>query len=70
DISSALNIINSLSGNELDKLKMIPLDLIKDIKTLPDDQVKIQNKNIYGFANELINYSPKYQNIFKVLLGN
>jgi len=70
DISSALNIINSLSENELDKLKMVPLDLIKDIKTLPDDRVKIQNKNIYGFANELIDYSPKYQNIFKVLLGN
>ncbi|MCK5022518.1 MAG: hypothetical protein KAR54_04675, partial [Candidatus Pacebacteria bacterium] len=70
NISSALNIINSLSENELDKLKIIPLDLIKDIKTLPDDQIKIQNKNIYGFAHELINYSPKYQNIFKVLLGN
>ncbi|GAG65594.1 unnamed protein product, partial [marine sediment metagenome] len=70
DISYALNIINSLSENELDKLKIIPLDLIKDIKTLPDDQVKIQNKNICGFANKLINYSPKYQNIFKVLLGN
>ena len=70
DISSALNIINSLSENELDRLKIIPLDLIKDIKILPDDQVKIQNKNICGFASELINYSPKYQNIFKVLLGN
>ncbi|MEE8564491.1 MAG: chromosome segregation protein SMC [Atribacterota bacterium] len=70
DISYALNIINSLSENELDKLKIIPLDLIKDIKILPDDQVKIQNKNICGFASELINYSPKYQNIFKVLLGN
>ena len=70
DISSALNIIDSLSENELDKFKMIPLDLIKKLKTLPDDQTKIQNKNIYGFANELITYSPKYQNIFKVLLGN
>lgn len=70
NISSALNIIDTLSENELDKLKMIPLDLIKNLKTIPDDQVKIQNKNIYGFASELINYSPKYQNIFKVLLGN
>ena len=70
DISSALNIINSLSENELDKLKMIPLDLIKNIKTRPDEQVKNKNKNICGFANELINYSPKYQNIFEVLLGN
>jgi len=70
DISYALNIINSLSENELEKLKIIPLDLIKNIKTLPDDQVKIQNKSICGFANELINYSPKYQNLFKVLLGN
>ncbi|MBA7498612.1 Chromosome partition protein Smc [subsurface metagenome] len=70
DISSALNILNSLSENELEKLKIIPLDLIKNIKTLPDDQVKIQNKSICGFANELINYSPKYQNLFKVLLGN
>lgn len=70
DISSALNIINSLSENELDKLKMIPLDLIKNIKTRPEEQVKNKNKNICGFANELINYSPKYQNIFEVLLGN
>ena len=70
DISSALNIINSLSENELDKLKMIPLDLIKNIKTRPDEQVKNKNENICGFANELINYSPKYQNIFEVLLGN
>jgi chromosome segregation protein len=70
DISSALNIINSLSENELDKLKMIPLDLIKNIKTRPDEQVRNKNENICGFANELINYSPKYQNIFKVLLGN
>jgi len=70
DISYALNIINSLSENELEKLKIIPLDLIKNIKTLSDDQVKIKNKNICGFAHELINYSQKYQNLFKVLLGN
>ncbi|GAI61169.1 unnamed protein product, partial [marine sediment metagenome] len=50
DISYALNIINSLSENELEKLKIIPLDLIKNIKTLSDDQVKIKNKNICGFA--------------------
>ncbi|MBU1427350.1 hypothetical protein KKB07_00645, partial [bacterium] len=70
DISYALNIINSLSGNELEKLKIIPLDLIKNIKTLPDNQGKIQNNNICGFAHKLINYSQKYQNLFKVLLGN
>ena len=70
DISCALNIINSLSENELEKLKIIPLDLIKTIESLPDDQVKIQNKNICGFANDLINYSQKYLNLFKVLLGN
>lgn len=70
NISSALNIINSLSENELDEIKMIPLDLIENIKTLPDDRIKIYNENICGFANELINYSQKYQNLFKVLLGN
>lgn len=70
DISYALNIINSLSENELEKLKIIPLDLIKNIKTLPDNQVEIQNNNICGFAHELINYSQRYQNLFKVLLGN
>ncbi|MDO9555438.1 MAG: chromosome segregation protein SMC [Atribacterota bacterium] len=70
DISYALNIINSLSENELDKLKIIPLDLIKSIKTLPGNQVKIKNNKICGFAHELVNYSPKYQNLFKVLLGN
>jgi len=70
DISYALNIINSLSEKELDKLKIIPMDLIKNIKTRPDEQVKIQNKNICGFASELISYSQKYQNIFRVLLGN
>ena len=70
NISSALNIIDSLSENELDEIKMIPLDLIENIKTLPDDRIKIHNKNICGFANELINYPQKYQNLFKVLLGN
>jgi len=70
NISSALDIINSLSENELDEIKLIPLDLIEKIKTLPDDQVKFQNKNIYGLANNLINYSQKHQNLFKVLLGN
>ena len=70
DISSALNIINSSLEKELDILKIIPLDLNKNIKTLTDSQVKIQNKSICGFAHELINYSPKYQNLFKVLLGN
>jgi len=70
DISSALNIINSSLEKELDILKIIPLDLIKNIKTLTDDQVKIHNKSVCGFAHELINYSPKYQNLFKVLLGN
>lgn len=70
NIFSALNIINSLSENELDEIKMIPLDLIENIKTLPDDRIKIHNKNICGFANELINYPQKYQNLFKVLLGN
>ena len=70
DISSALNIINSSLEKELDILKIIPLDLIKNIKTLTDDQVKVHNKSVCGFAHELINYSPKYQNLFKVLLGN
>ncbi|MCJ7650240.1 MAG: chromosome segregation protein SMC, partial [Candidatus Lokiarchaeota archaeon] len=69
NISSALNIISSLSENELDEIKLIPLDLIEKIKTLPDDQVKFHNKNICGFANNLIDYSQKYQNLFKVLLG-
>ncbi|MEA2088091.1 MAG: chromosome segregation protein SMC [Candidatus Caldatribacteriota bacterium] len=70
NISSALDIINSLSENELDEIKLLPLDLIEKIKTLPDDQVKFQNKNIYGLASSLINYSQKYQNLFKALLGN
>ena len=70
DISYALNIINSLSENELEKLKIIPLDLIKNIKTLPGNQGEIKNNNICGFAHELIDYSQKYQNLFKVLLGN
>ena len=70
NISYALNIINSLSEKELDKLKIIPMDLIKNIKTRPDEQVKIQNKNICGFASELMNYPQKYQNLFRVLLGN
>jgi len=70
DISYALNIINSLSKNELEKLKIIPLDLIKNIKTLPDVQIKSKNKNICGFAHKLIYYSQKYQNLFKVLLRN
>jgi len=69
-ISSALNIISSLSENELDEIKLIPLDLIEKIKTLPVDQIKFHNKNICGFANNLINYSQKHQNLFKVLLGN
>jgi len=60
DISSALNIINSSLEKDLDILKIIPLDLIKNIKTLTDDQVKIHNKSVCGFAHELINYSPKY----------
>ena len=70
NISSALNIINSLSENELDEIKLIPLDLIEKNKTLSDDQVKFYNKNIYGFANNLINYSQKHQNLFNSLLGN
>ncbi|HZK11331.1 MAG TPA: hypothetical protein VFD10_03135, partial [Atribacterota bacterium] len=70
NISSALNIISSLSENELDEIKLIPLDLIEKIKTLPVDQIKFHNKNICGFANNLINYSQKHQNLFKVLLGN
>ncbi|MGB2783350.1 MAG: AAA family ATPase, partial [Atribacterota bacterium] len=70
NISSALNIINSLSENELDEIKLIPLDLIEKSKILSDDQVKFYNKNICGFANNLINYSQKHQNLFNILLGN
>ena len=70
NISSALSIINALSENDLDEIKLIPLDLIEKIKTLPDDQVKFHHKNICGFANNLIDYSQKHQNLFKVLLGN
>jgi len=70
NISSALNIINSLSENELDEIKLLPLDLIEKIKTPPDGQAKFNNKNICGFAKNLINYSRKHQNLFKVLLGN
>ncbi|MDD5013897.1 MAG: chromosome segregation protein SMC [Atribacterota bacterium] len=70
NISSALNIISSLLENELDEFKLIPLDLIEKIKTLPVNQIKFHNKNICGFANNLINYPQKHQNLFKVLLGN
>ena len=70
NISSALNIISSLSENEFDEFKLIPLDLIEKVKTLPIKQIKFRNKNICGFANNLINYSQKHQNLFKVLLGN
>jgi len=70
NISSALNIISSLSENEFDEFKLIPLDLIEKVKTLPIRQIKFHNKNICGFANNLINYSQKHQNLFKVLLGN
>jgi len=70
DISSTLDIINSLKENDLEKIKIIPLDLIKDIKKIPGDQLKIKNKNICGFAHKLINYPRKYSNLFNALLGD
>jgi len=70
DISYALNIINSIPKNELVKLKIVPMNLLKNVKTFPGNQANIKNKNICGFACELINYSQKYQNLFKLLLGN
>jgi len=70
DIYSALNVISSLPKNELNEIKLMPLDLIKEAKVLSGDKVEIHGKNICGFADELITYSKIYQDLFKVLLGN
>ncbi|MHC2995353.1 MAG: chromosome segregation protein SMC [Candidatus Atribacteria bacterium] len=70
DIYFALNIISSLPKNELNEIKLMPLDLIKKAKVLSEDKVKIHGENICGFADELITYSKIYHDLFKVLLGN
>lgn len=70
DIYSALNVISSLPKNELNEIKLMPLDLIKKAKVLSEDKIKIHGENICGFADELIIYSEIYHDLFKVLLGN
>ncbi len=70
NISTALNIINALSEDELGEIKLIPLDLIEKNKAFSNNRIKFDNKSICGFANNLINYSQKHKNLFNVLLGN
>jgi len=70
NISTALNIISLLSKNELNEIKLISLDLIKKIKIFSNNQIKISDENIYGFADQIITYSQEYQELFKVLLGH
>ena len=70
NISTALNTISLLSENELNEIKLISLDLIKKIKIFSNNQIKISDENICGFADQIITYSQEYQELFKVLLGN
>lgn len=70
NISTALNTISLLSENELNEIKLISLDLIKKIKIFSNNQIKISDENICGFADQIITYSQEYQKLFKVLLGN
>lgn len=70
DIYSALNIINSLPKDELNEIKLLPLDLIKKAKVLSEGKNKICGENICGFADELITYNKTYHELFRVLLGN
>jgi len=70
NISTAINTISLLSENELNEIKLISLDLIKKIKIFYNNQIKISDENICGFADQIITYSQEYQELFKVLLGN
>lgn len=70
NISTALNTISLLSESELNEIKLISLDLIKKIKIFSNNQIKISDENICGFADQIITYSQEYQELFKVLLGN
>ena len=70
DIYSAINIISSLPKDELNEIKLMPLDLIKKAKILLEDKIKIHGENICGFADELITYNKMYNDLFEVLLGN
>lgn len=66
--SSAKDMINILNKENLGRVTFLPLDSIK----FYSNQVNLSNYNknkVLGYANELISYDPKFDNIFKSILG-
>ncbi|MEN3189913.1 MAG: chromosome segregation protein SMC [Atribacterota bacterium] len=71
DIHSTLDVIYSLFKNEIDEIKIIPFELIRNTKIIPsENNVKINGEGICGFASQLITCKEEYKKLFKVLLGN
>ena len=61
-------MISLLSKEKLGRVTFLPLDSIKFF----DNKINLsnfKNNNILGFADELIEYDKKYENIFKSILG-
>jgi len=71
DIQSTLDIIDSLFKDKIDEIKIIPFELIRNIRIIPsENNLKINGEGICGFANQLITCKEGYKKLFKVLLGN
>lgn len=65
-LNSAKAIIDYLNKQKMGRVTFLPMDTIS-YKT-PDLKINSQ-KDALGFANELIEYDSKFDNIFKNLLG-
>lgn len=70
NLSSALNIIHSLSREDLSDIKIIPLDKMEKIAEINEIKMEEDLRDILGIADKMVKYPEKYKKLFNTLLGN
>ena len=70
NLSSALNIIHSLSREDLRDIKIIPIDKMEKIAKINEIKMEEDPRDILGIADKMVKCPEKYKKLFKTLLGN
>ncbi|MBI1969587.1 hypothetical protein HYS48_02740, partial [Candidatus Woesearchaeota archaeon] len=70
DDTTAEQCINYLKQNKLGVATFLPLNKIKPVHKHPEIEALAKEKGVHGFALDLIEYDPKFQNVFSYVFGN
>lgn len=70
DDKVAANCIKFLKRNKFGVAAFLPLNKIKPVSVKPDIKNLVKQKGVFGFAVDLIDFDPKFSNVFSYVFGN